>query len=477
MVSDRADSSSHADQGYARGYTISLDKIPAPKSRWVTDTIASVHITRDSRLPLAKAQGPHHFVAALGMIWNANLPQQSTKETLEDLLTALTRSETEFFGKLDQASGRFVLIYQINGAIFVCGDATAMKSIMYSERVPGVIASHGGLLSKMIAAEKSSTALTIMSSEKWKLPQSRYLPGSLTEWQDIHYLTANTKINLNSGEIERFWPRQPISQSSLLDVAERVSNLMHSQMAWLKTQERPLLMSLTAGIDSRVAFSIASQYEDIEYFTYSDGVSAAHIEDCEVAAELAISQGKQHRILPVSKNEDQKVIERIKANNRISHLPHVASSYLRHFPQDAVHVRSNLAEIGRVFYKNHFKSNPTSPEDMAAAWRKMSTCLDAVAAFDAWSNKVDFLGAMAISQIEAPDLFYWEHRMSCWHGRVVCESDIAFDTVSLFNNRQILMTLLSLPRDERIGAAAFIEIIKTNAPELLAWPVNGEPIN
>jgi hypothetical protein len=42
--------------------------------------------------------------------------------------------------------------------------------------------------------------------------------------------------------------------------------------------------------------------------------------------------------------------------------------------------------------------------------------------------------------------------MSCWHSNVVVESDTAFDTVSLFNNRKILEAMLSVPFQDRVAS-------------------------
>jgi hypothetical protein len=465
------------DHIYARGYTISLSTTHPPRASWTSGWVGGVYVTRDPRVPVLTAKGPSHFVTVVGMIWDVMLEDGTSQDAVNDLLASLTVSSEAFFDKLDQMSGRFVVAYGTAESVTVCGDATVMKSIIYSAHHPGIVASHVEIVARIAKASRSPVTESVMAHPNWKMPKSRYLPGSITEWEGVHYLTANTALCLNDGKISRFWPRQAISQMAVDEAVDLVSDLMHREMAWLLSQGRPLVTSLTAGIDSRMAFSISASYPQIVYFTYSDGQSEAHRADAEVAEEMAEELSLPHEVLPIDKSEGRSTVNQIKINNRISHLPFAASAYLRRFPQNTIHVRSNLAEIGRVFYRNQFKKNRADAAEMAKAWRGMSEEPAAVAAFQQWMEHVDFNETLnAEMGLEAADLFYWEHRMSCWHGRVVCESDIAFDTTSLFNNRKILVALLSVSREQRVNAEIFLRVIKKNAPNLLRWPINGAPL-
>jgi hypothetical protein len=71
------------------------------------------------------------------------------------------------------------------------------------------------------------------------------------------------------------------------------------------------------------------------------------------------------------------------------------------------------------------------------------------------------------------DMFEWEITMCQWHGYLLLENDMSFDTFILFNNREILRRMLSLPYEDRLGKKLFIGVIKRLWPDLLKFPVNG----
>jgi hypothetical protein len=72
------------------------------------------------------------------------------------------------------------------------------------------------------------------------------------------------------------------------------------------------------------------------------------------------------------------------------------------------------------------------------------------------------------------DLFYWEHKMCQWHSLLLLESDMSHDTFLIYNNREILSKMLSIPFDDRLNKKLFISLIRKMWPELLNYPVNNE---
>ncbi|WP_226618612.1 hypothetical protein [Cytobacillus firmus] len=72
------------------------------------------------------------------------------------------------------------------------------------------------------------------------------------------------------------------------------------------------------------------------------------------------------------------------------------------------------------------------------------------------------------------DLFYWEHRMTLWHSLIVLESDMAYETHILYNNRVLLSKMLTAPYEVRESSELFIKMIRDTWPELLNLPINGK---
>ena len=92
-----------------------------------------------------------------------------------------------------------------------------------------------------------------------------------------------------------------------------------------------------------------------------------------------------------------------------------------------------------------------------------------VKAFDDWMTATHFRDVVDLDPL---DVFYWEHRMSCWHSNVVLESDFAFDTHVLFNSRWILERMLSIPAVGRCRGSLFKLLVREMWPELERWPTH-----
>ncbi|SMF38573.1 hypothetical protein [Pseudobacteriovorax antillogorgiicola] len=72
------------------------------------------------------------------------------------------------------------------------------------------------------------------------------------------------------------------------------------------------------------------------------------------------------------------------------------------------------------------------------------------------------------------DLFYWEYRMGIWHSLILLESDPAFETFILFNNRYFLKQILSYPDYCRKNNQFFLRLCADNWPILNYWFINDE---
>jgi hypothetical protein len=163
--------------------------------------------------------------------------------------------------------------------------------------------------------------------------------------------------------------------------------------------------------------------------------------------------------------------------------------YQANFGPGDVHVRSNLCEIGRAFWRQHTNTASFDP----AKWVRVLEAIKqrhrprhphslafAEAAFVEMFRELGY-DAMdpADPQLlgyDGWDLFYWEHRMSTWHSQVLMGSDHAFDTVILFNSRRVLSTLLAAPLADRLKSTVLHRYIQATCPELRGIPVNPKEV-
>lgn len=136
-----------------------------------------------------------------------------------------------------------------------------------------------------------------------------------------------------------------------------------------------------------------------------------------------------------------------------------------------MHVRSNVTGIGKTVYNRRRIRPPL--RDARRMTHTFSRDLEGnraiQAAFEDFSQATGFY---EVRGYDPYDMFYWEHRLGTWHAHLLIESDPAFDTHVLYNNRPIIEALLSLPFEARNRDEAFHRLIARSWPELGAVPTN-----
>jgi hypothetical protein len=236
-------------------------------------------------------------------------------------------------------------------------------------------------------------------------------------------------------------------------------------------------MSITGGVDSRVSLAASPDArEAIHYFTYQRPDISRDATDVAAASSMASAFRLRHSILRIDPAGATAPLTAVLMEATfLSHGRPIVEAYRSTFPRDTIHIRSNIGEVGRCHYHRTSvgASVTTSPADitareLAAMWAHRRVAGPVVDAFEDWKTASRF---RHIRGFDARDLFYWEHRMSCWHSNVVLESDFAFDTHVLFNSRWILERLLAAPFADRCRGTSFAALVTILWPELLAWPM------
>ena len=244
---------------------------------------------------------------------------------------------------------------------------------------------------------------------------------------------------------------------------------MHTQMSAIGGA----VISLTAGIDSRLSLAASRKYhQKCRFFTYVTPGNRIHAIDVSVATEIARVYGLPYQSVPLTvSGPDYDHFRHCAARNTYyRHGPSVAFLCARLFGR-VIHLRSNLAEIGRAFYrKNGPLPEIASGLEMVHVYNfeLLGNAL-VIEMFDEFHQETEFGNRF---NYDGYDLFYWEHRMGGWLSQVIIESDLAFDTHILFNARRILQAMLAVPLADRVKASLFHEIIHRELPEIAWIPIN-----
>lgn len=418
--------------------------------------------------------GDDYWIVISGLVIDTYSPNEDIHSIAQNVRTYLSISEEYFLEYLDYLSGRFIIIYKYRNKCYFYHDACGMKSAFYTFAKNKIISSHYQLV-KNISQELEPSYISQVSKEEKELFSYGY-PGRTTPTKNIFHLTPNTRINITESRIERYFPREALEICSNTNTVELfVKNNFLNQIAALKNKNKKLVLSLTAGYDSRFTLAILKEkLNELIFFTYKS--HEAHNIDLLMSKDIARKLNLIHRTF-IIRNEDRNDItfkefcNVISKNSFYVHNRIIAYRYWQSFSDKHIHIRSNLAEIGRLFYG--VSSNKFTAMDMIKLWgnKKLSNqCSDEIKlAFDDFYITTNFNN---IYNYNPNDLFYWEHRMGTWLSQVLVESDPAFDTVILFNNRKVLKMLLSIPAEQRGKNTVFSHIINNFLPELKDWPIN-----
>lgn len=459
---------------YARGYYLTDGERPDLGSHWRTAEIGPLTLGWDSRNPVCVTSGSGHQIAVVGRCYDLALSTGDAQTIGRNLLQALIEGTSAFSRAAYNLAGRFVLVARTPMGIFLETDATGMKAGYYALS-GGIVASHSRLAASLVG---STDASPFGGADWFGRTKAFTYPGSYTEYAAIRLLTPSTRLSVQSGKIQRVYPlSEPVALQSR-EAAAHILHLMRKQLVWLTSIGQPQI-SLTAGLDSRVTLAASGPYrEACLYFSYATarGSSVQSTrEDLEFASRLAVDKGLRHQQVEAPEQIPSEIESVMSTNSKRVHARSVAYAYRTQLPADAIHIRSNIYEVGRAYFQHGSRRElpQLTTERMAQLLVKKGGQLDdeIVAAFGDWVETTAF--DHIPNGYDPHDLYYWEIRMGSWMQAVLLESDIAHDTYILVNSRRILDLFLGVSQADRVSGVMMYHIIHEAWPELLDLPVNG----
>lgn len=470
-----ADAGIFAESLFARGYIISDASVVCPK-HWKRLRFEDIYVAHDPKIHVKARRRRGAALLTIGIIFNTTQPNLSQDDEEARLIDGLAESEAEFFERVNDSGGRFVLMYKTSGGEFsLLNDAAGLRSAVYGFGDSRVVSSHMRL-----------TAANLPGSEQRPVvPYRMGYPGCDTPVKGVNLLTPNTKLVWADMRPQRYWPTEPLAPMTRKEALEAVVTRLVNSYTWLSANFDPFI-SITAGTDSRVTLAVAKTTG--RYVTYYRSEERDTDElDRDFAVLMAKTYGLDHTLL-VSRDMEP-IPPELKTvfdiNSYYRHLPEIANLYRTHLVRSdkTVHIRSNLSEIGRMFYKTRIKMQgrvkPFSPgvietvDDALRMWNNKETLQteDHRRAFEHFLEVTAFTSA----PVEKSSLFYWEHRMGAWHSQICTESDLACESLSLYNCRNLLKTMLSLPQADQEDSWIMRAAVEELWPDLTQYPVNGKP--
>ena len=343
------------------------------------------------------------------------------------LAEALFVSETEFHREGDFLCGRYVIIYKTkDGARHVVTDASGFRPVFHDGKGK-IVASHAKLVAVNIKSH------TLMDNRVQYYDESD--PTRSTQYEGVFQLNPNKSLEFGSGQMERFFPYENRKSLSKQEMVAQLTDMISMAMKGLvQNQTKPILLSLTAGSDSRTTLSImlcAGIKPELTFTYVKPGNGSGH--DNEAAEQLCTKLGLKHVCVDSTKRPTQRKIKEALRNNCqfcFEDLPdQIVSNMTRHFTKDCyVHVCSHVTEVWRWFNAQADRNEGRGPSFVKKA---IGIGLDRESLFD-WP-----LSSMA----------YWENRLNRWLTDSWICTDVVFDTFCPYNCRKIIGMMLSAPSD------------------------------
>lgn len=459
---------------FARGYLITdaaeeLD-IPPTLTSWDVEEITDHTVYIHPALSCNHYSREGKSLGLLGRVIDPINNITGTKTILRIIHESLSSSREEFYDYLDHLTGRFVLFVKNNDEVFVLQDATGNQSLFYEVKSNRcLLASHSGIIAEIGDHEVDLATQDIIDSK------ASYFPGVSTPHPHVKMLTPNTQLNIPSLDRTRFFPREPIPDCDLTDdLLEKIANILKNTVDLLN-KENKLSLSLSAGIDSRLSLAATNEIsEDVRYWTWAGGdPGSSELSDVISLCEILDID------LDVVWLDDSPSVEFMRdfrdSNSGMSlfNRGHTAFNLCKTDLKDTICIRSNVAEIGRTYYRDIFGGLPDDINSTVLSklygWSSHSEYV--VDSFEEFIEIADFTEPH-IYNYDPYDLFYWEHRMGCWLSLFLLELGVALDEFILYNNRKLLKLMLSVDRSYRRSDDLFYNIIDILWKDCLEMPIN-----
>lgn len=473
---------------WKRGYFASLSgNLPLIHGAWKKWSFGNFSLLYDPVQPFSAQSSSNIFLLVLGNVVSLNIDSIVHQEIINGLFNKLIHSAEDFLCGLDDCCGRFVCFYSIGGKIFVLNDATGMRSVYYCNEPYTAVASHSFILKQYFNKKKSKDCQDFIKRSNLNKKNMSFLPGHCSVYDDIKILVPNNQLEMSRGELNRYFPRTELVTLSTKEVIANASQYL-SDLTDKFSKISKLSVSLTAGLDSRLTTAATRKIrKKICYFTYVREKSEVNCVDSLVAQKLTTKHDLSFKQIFFNSEIDSldssyknyKQFREVALKSvEMEHFIPLSYAYIKNYPSERLHLRSNIGEICRArYHKPVFDKIVNS---------KVSFLVKLVKIYNQWTRAKEdefsynqfekYITETNLSKeaysFDLFALYYWEHLMPVWQGSLLLESDLSHDTVSLFNCRSLLCTFLSAPFEEQISSANMLNVIENLWPDLLAEPIN-----
>lgn len=355
---------------------------------------------------------------------------------------------------LEDVEGVYVFLECSGEKIKLYTDPAGMMGVYYR---PGIAASSPSLLPNLQRDEEVDRQYQLGGTDDW-------YTGSRCPFTNIKYLLANHYLDIETGEIERFWPLKNFDELSFEDGVAQCSDLMRNAVGQY-VRRGDVLLSLTGGKDSRVNLAAAKSFLDqITVFT----LRSPQIKLCDVEAPRLMSDmlNFEHHIEDVPENDKGLVelYDEISGNLALGARRDILAACKAFEGKDAIHLSGNLGAITKsYFWPNKSPASVNLDALLKEFVQKPQVLVDGA---EEWLESVPNHLAPHVVY----NLMYLEQRGGRWMGVGENASSLFYQPASLFCSRKIFETVCSMPLATQYGGTLLEDFANYMCPELNSVP-------
>ncbi len=425
--------------------------------------------------------GKQYFL--IGHAFNLFSGTVDEEKVLEELYESECRGKEDLLDCIHSLTGIFLLGKIEKEQLEILLDCAGMMSGFYAAiRNDIVVTSHTVMAAEMFGLKRSTYVDSLIHYKFYHLYGS-FLPGDITPYAELKRIVPNTAVSISMTDmhcdVKRFFPMEVLdmckTEQEYEERLDEICALMKKTMTLIADKWEKPAISLTGGMDSKTTLAAAKEcYPAFDYFSYI--TSKAEKLDADAAETICTALQLQHKTHTISvQSSDYADFEIVKEilrynkdyigkNNENDICKRIYFSDATDFD---VEVKSWVSEIARANYYKKFGKRKMpkhiKPRYCSVLYkiflhnRKLLKQTDAV--FAEYIAKTDL--EKHLYNYDWSDMFLWEIRYGSWGGLVITsEHKYSFDITIPYNNRKLLMLMLSTPLEKRRKDILHEDLIK-----------------
>lgn len=452
---------------FAKQFVVAPETASAPDG-WLKQDWTSHHwVATHPRLDVARVAKDDVEFICFGQILDPGNPSNTDREVLEHLSKAV-RSFDELERELSNFGGRWVIIARIGESSRIYHDATGLKSVFYysspESGSPVYLASQPVLFEDVAGLTRD----TELEAAFLNAPHWSSWVGTRTPYRDVYQLLPNHYLELETGAVVRYWPRENVAVRSVEDAAPRMLDLLHRIMR-AAVARGEATMGLTGGYDSRLLFAAAGDLrENLDFFTVRNETTPRY--DIDIPKKL-VGNKYAHRIAETQLGD--KDVQKILDMNAAGMFFDASKYYFQSLSSgikntNKVNISGMVCEICRCYYYGDGKHPVEIDSDYLCDLTHFQSNPIAKEAFDEWLSTIP-----KNTNVSILDLLYWEHRLGNWGAMGMAYREALSTMLAPMNCRALIEIGLGVPaRDRARPHRLFRRIYALSDPRLAAIPLH-----